>query len=153
MLFIIICCVWNIIGVHLVYRLFKKKHMLFDDRFTMTMCMTAAMIHSFSVALHLELVVASLNKFLFLCPILIGIWIGWKFGSILKNPARLTGIYNGSIGGLMGTMLGAVIQNPSLCSIPVVSDGVIALNMYILSIFFTIVHFKIAVFIRYSFTI
>ncbi|QED49975.1 hypothetical protein FSZ17_02270 [Cytobacillus dafuensis] len=144
---------WNLIGLGFVYRIFKKKHLLFDDRFSMTMCMAITMTSSFILALHIELLLPSSLKALFLIPIILGLLIGWKFGSLIKAPALLTSIYNGTMGGIMGTMLGAVLQNPALCNIPIESEAMIATNMYSLALFTTFLHTLVIHFIRYSFKV
>ncbi|MBS4192725.1 hypothetical protein KHA94_21520 [Bacillus sp. FJAT-49705] len=131
---------WNLIGLGLVYRIFKKKNLSFDDRFSMTMCMAITMISPLIIALHIELLLPGSLKALFLIPILLGLLIGWKFGSLIKAPALLTSIYNGTMGGIMGTMLGAVLQNPALCNIPIESEAMMTANMYSLAIFTTFLH-------------
>ncbi|WP_019413654.1 hypothetical protein [Paenisporosarcina sp. TG20] len=134
-----------------VYRMFKKKHLLFDDRFTKTMCMAITMISSFAFALYLELLLPPEQRFFYILPILVGLIIGWRFSAIIKAPATLNGIYNGTLGGTMGMMLGAVLQDPALCNIPIVSETMIATNMYSLAIFTACLHALICHFIRYSF--
>jgi len=130
--------------------MFKKKHLLFDDRFTMTMCTAITMMSSFVLALYLELLLPSIHPLFSLIPILVGLFVGWKFGSIIKAPATLNGIYNGAIGGIMGTMMGAVLQNPALCRLPIESDGMIAANIYSLAIFIAFLHSFLSHLIRYS---
>jgi hypothetical protein len=146
---IILLCCWNLIGLYTIYRNFKKKRMLFDDHFTMTMCMVTTMITSFVFGLYLALLLPAFQ----MVPVLLGLWIGWKFGSILKNPATLNGLYNGTMGGVMGTMLGAVLQNPALCNIPVESEAMIATNMYSITLFVACLHTFIMILIHYSFRV
>lgn len=144
---------WNLTEVISVYRIFKRKHLLFDDRFTKTMCMAITMISAFVLGLYLELLLPADQKAFFLLPILVGIAIGWRFGSTIKAPATLNGIYNGAMGGIMGMMLGAVLQNPELCNIPIESEAMIATNMYSLSIFTACLHALVSHFIRLSFKV
>ena len=144
---------WNVTELSSIYRIFKKKHTLFDDRFTKTMCMAITMISSFVMALYIQLMLPADQPLLYLLPILVGLTIGLKFGTIVKAPASLNGIYNGTMGGMMGMMLGAVLQNPALCNIPVVSETMIATNMYSLAIFAACLHALISQFIRYSFRV
>ena len=150
LLLIFLLFIWNIVEVSSVYRVFKKKHLLFDDRFTQTMCMAITMISSFVLALYLELLLPTDQKTIYLLPIVVGLFIGWKFGSTIKAPAALNGIYNGVMGGIMGMMLGAVLQNPALCNIPIESEAMIATNMYSLAIFTACLHALVSHFIRYS---
>lgn len=150
LLFIFLLFIWSIVEVSSVYRIFKKKHLLFDDRFTKTMCMAITMITSFVLALYLKLLLPADQKIFYLLPIIVGLFIGWKLGSTIKAPAALNGIYNGTMGGIMGMMLGAVIQNPALCNIPIESEVMIATNMYSLAIFTAFLHSLVCHFIRYS---
>ena len=111
------------------------------------------MISSFVMALYIQLMLPADQPLLFLLPNLVGLSIGLIFGTIVKAPAMLNGIYNGTMGGMMGMMLGAVLQNPALCNIPVVSETMLATNMYSLAIFAACLHALISQFIRYSFRV
>ena len=95
-------------------RIFKKKNLLFDDRFTNdNVYGNYDEYLRLYLALHLKLLLPEDQTAFYLFPIIVGLLIGWKFGSIIKAPATLNGIYNGTIGGVMGTMLGAVLKNPA----------------------------------------
>ncbi|CAM3097187.1 hypothetical protein FITA111629_03280 [Filibacter tadaridae] len=150
MLLILVLLVWNLAEVISIYRMFKKKNLLFDDRFTKTMCMAITTISSVALSLYLELLIPENQMSSFFLPILVGVFIGWRFGSIIKAPATLNGIYNGAMGGMMGMMLGAVLQNPALCNIPIDSDSLIATNMYVITVFIALLHTIVSSFIRYS---
>ena len=145
--------IWNVAELNSVYRVFKKKHTLLEDRFTKTMCMSISMISSFVLALYIQLILPSNHTILYLLPILVGLCIGWKLGSIIKAPATLNGIYNGTMGGIMGMMLGAVLLNPALCNIPIESEAMIVKNRYYLAIFAALLHALISKLIRYSFKV
>lgn len=136
-----------------VYLIIKKKHLLFDDCFTMTMCTAVAMMSSFIIALDLELLLSGYHPLFSLLPNLVGLFIGWKFDSIIKAPASHGGIYNGIMGGIMGTMLGAILQNPALCKIPIETESMIATNMYSLAIFTACLHAVFSRLIRYSYKV
>lgn len=150
---IILLLLLSLIEVGHIYRSFKKKHLLFNNRFSQTMIMAITMISSFTIALYLALLLTASPNFFYLLPPLIGLTIGWKFGDILQAPAVLNGIYNGALGGLMGTMFGAVLLNPALCNIPIDSQTMIATNMYIISIFVGCLHTLTCALIRYSFIV
>lgn len=147
---ILMVLMWNLLEVRFIHRQFKKKQLLFDDRYTETMCMAITLISSFAMALYLELLLPSDRGVLYLLPVLVGLAIGLKFGAILKPPAVLNGIYNGALGGIMGKMLGAVLQNPALCKIPIESETMIATNMYSFVLFTACLHALISHLIRYS---
>lgn len=153
LLLITMLFMWNLTELSSVYRIFKKKHLLFDDRFSKTMCMAITMISSFVLSLYVELLLPTDQKVFTLLPILVGLFIGWKFSEIMKAPATLTGIYNGTMGGIMGTMIGAVLKNPALCNIPIESETLIATNMYSIAIFTAGLHALVSYFIRYSFKV
>lgn len=113
--------------------------------------MAIAMMSSFTFALYLELLLP-LNQTMFhLLPILVGLLIGYRFGLLMKAPATLNGIYNGTWGGIMGLMFGAVLQNPALCNIPIESQAMITTTTYTLTIFIACLHAITCHFIRYSF--
>ncbi|WP_050181961.1 hypothetical protein [Domibacillus robiginosus] len=114
---------WSGIGLYRVYHLLRKKRLLFDDHFTLVICMSITMLASFLFSMYTILLFPDL----YAASLLLGIWIGWKFGALLRTPAQLTGLYNGAMGGAMGTMFGAVLQNPALCRIPVESAAAVDL--------------------------
>ena len=152
-LLILLLLMWNVIEVLYVCRIFKKKHLLFDDRYTKTMCMAITTISSFAVALYLNLLLPSNELALYLIPLLSGCFIGWKFSRFIKAPASLNGIYNGAMGGIMGMMLGAVLQNPAICKIPIETESMIATNMLVITLLVACIHALITTCIRYSFKI
>jgi uncharacterized membrane protein YeaQ/YmgE (transglycosylase-associated protein family) len=122
---------WNLVELSIVYSLFNQKKLLVDDRFIMTMCTAITSVSSLVLSLHLKLLLD--DQVFFLLPIIVGLLIGWRFGSLLKAPALVNGIYNGIIGGVMGTMLGAVLKNPALCKIPMKAESFIEINMMTLA--------------------
>jgi uncharacterized membrane protein YeaQ/YmgE (transglycosylase-associated protein family) len=142
---------WNLVELTAVYLLLNKKKFLVDDRFIMTMCTAITSVSSLVVALHLKLLFDDPVFFLF--PIIVGLLIGWGFGSILKAPALVSGIYNGIIGGVMGTMLGAVLKNPTLCKIPIEAESLIEINMMTLATFAACLLTLVCRIIRFSFKV
>lgn len=153
MLLIIFLFIWNLLDLSSVYWLFKKKHRLFDDRFTTTMGMAITMTSAFAFALYLKLLLPVNQTGFYLVPIIVGVCIGLLFGSFIQSPALLTGIYNGFMGSIMGMMFGAVLRNPALCNIPIDSATMIESNIVSLTIFTACCHALVSQFIRYSFKV
>lgn len=144
---------WCLYEAFFVYRIVSKKHFLFDDRFTKTMCMVISMMSSFAMAFYTRLLLPVDQPIFYLIPLIIGVYIGWKFGALVKAPASLNGIYNGAIGGIMGMMFAAVLQNPALCKIPIETEAMIAENMYILAFYIACLHVLVFQLVRYSFRV
>ncbi|ARF16482.1 hypothetical protein [Sporosarcina ureae] len=150
MLLIILLLMWCVGEILVNYRVVRKKRLLFDDRFTKTICMAIASISSFATALYFELLLPEDQIATYLLPVFLGVFIGWQFGSLIKAPASLNGLYNGVIGGVMGMMLGAVLKNPALCNIPLDSNSLIASNLFTITIFIAFSHSLVCFFIRRS---
>ncbi|OES45331.1 hypothetical protein [Domibacillus iocasae] len=149
MMLIVLLFIWSVMGFLSTYHTFKQKRVLFDDHFTMTICMVATMATSFVFCLYLILLLPDFQ----VVSVSFGLWIGWKIGSKLRNPAKLNGLYNGTMGGIMGTMLGAVIQNPALCNIPIKSEAMISNNIYVIAFFAACLYTVVLILIRYSFRV
>lgn len=50
--------------------------------------------------------------------LIIGVAVGVTIGSLLNSQTLIAGIYSGGTGAVMGTMIGAVSLDPSICSLP-----------------------------------
>ncbi|MFS0689358.1 hypothetical protein AB1K89_08955 [Sporosarcina sp. 179-K 8C2 HS] len=148
---ILVLLLWNAGEMVYIYNVFRKKHALFDDRYIKMMCMALASISSFVIALYLRLLLP-LHPVTYFLPSFAGLWIGWKFGSFMKAPASLNGMYNGALGGIMGMMFGAVLQNPAICNIPIETEASLAYNLMILVIFCAALHTLVHLFIRNTLT-
>ncbi|PIC86603.1 hypothetical protein CSV72_07085 [Sporosarcina sp. P20a] len=150
MLLIISLLMWCVGEILINYRVVRKKRLLFEDRFTKTICMAIASISSFATALYFELLLPEDQIATYLLPVFLGVFIGWRFGSLIKAPASLNGLYNGAMGGVMGMMLGAVLKNPALCNIPIDANSLIMSNLFIVTIFIAFSHSLVCFFIRRS---
>ncbi|MCM3744033.1 hypothetical protein M3193_07735 [Sporosarcina luteola] len=151
MLLILVLLLWNVGEMVYIYGIFRKKQTLFDDRYTKTMCMALSSISSFVIALYLQLLLP-LHFVTYFLPSCAGLWIGWKFGSFMKAPASLNGMYNGAIGGIMGMMFGAVLQNPAICNIPIETEASFTSTLVSLVLFCAALHTLVHHFIRNSLT-
>ena len=99
-------------------RLFIKKHLIFDDQ-----------------------------QLFYPIPIVFGLLIRWKFGSIINAPATIYGFYYAA----MGKMISAVLKNPALCKIPIQAGSLTELNMYSLAIFIACLLTLLCRIVRFSF--
>jgi hypothetical protein len=104
-------------GVWLYYVL-NKSRVLYNDRFGFTATFSASSTLGLVAALNLFLLFPDHFEILGMINLLLGICIGRLFGSMLNAQSLIAGIYNGGIGGIMGTMAGAVIMNPAICGLP-----------------------------------
>lgn len=104
-------------GVWLYFVLSKSK-LLFNDRFGYISVMTSSSTLSLVAAMNLFLLFPADFEITGLLNLLLGIGIGWLFGSLLNAQTLIAGIYNGGIGSIMGTMAGAVVMNPAICGLP-----------------------------------
>ncbi len=76
--------------------------------------------------------------------------IGVLFGSLVKFQSLLAGFFNGIVGGLMGNMLGLVIKDPSICSLPAAYLTNINQNMMLFGVFGTFLAGVTIFFVFYS---
>jgi hypothetical protein len=106
-----------VFGVGLYYVL-SKSRVLYGDRFGFTVALTAGSTISLVASLNFFMLFPDYFEILGVINLLLGIGIGWLFGSMVNAQSLIAGIYNGGIGGIMGTMAGAVIQNPAICGLP-----------------------------------
>ncbi|MEV9640010.1 hypothetical protein ABZ756_04855 [Mammaliicoccus sciuri] len=122
--------VWNLAVTLFCYLILRRKKTLFEDRFATTITKTATSITSLLFGLHFSLIISAELSTLFMCTTIFGILIGALFGSLVKYHSLLVGMYHGIIGSSMGLMIGEVLKNPQLCSIPIASHQQLLMNMY-----------------------
>ncbi|PLT33393.1 hypothetical protein [Bacillus sp. V5-8f] len=134
--FLICVLIINSLISFLSYRYLNKSKYLFSDRFAFIVAVTASTIVSLVTSLNLFLlfpdyffVISGVNLF-------IGTGVGAVFGAMVNAQSFIAGLFNGGVGGIMGTMMGAVAMDPSICSLPVaaVSDQTMILFFGFLSI-------------------
>ena len=137
-LFLIVILGVNSFLVILLYFIMRRKRKLFSERFGAVLAMSGTGIFSLNIGLVVHLLVKDEMSLLSVLSILIGGLIGFLFGSLVKFQSILTGFTHGVVGGIMGTMLAAVILNPSLCNLPSSYLLNISQNIMIFSVFGTI---------------
>lgn len=106
-----------LIGAWLFYVL-RKSRLLFSDRFGYTASYFASSTLGLVASLNLILLFPNQFEVVGALNILLGITIGFLYGSMLNGQSLIAGIYNGGISAIMGTMLGAVVKNPAICGLP-----------------------------------
>ncbi|MBT2692520.1 hypothetical protein [Bacillus sp. ISL-55] len=106
-----------LIGAWLYYVLHKSR-LLFSDRFGYTASYFASSTLGLVASLNLTLLFPNHFEIVAVLNILLGITIGYLFGSMLNAQSLIAGIYNGGISAIMGTMLGLVVKNPAICGLP-----------------------------------
>lgn len=107
----------SLLGVYM-YALFYKLRFGISDRLRFTVTLAAGQITSFVIAITLYLVLPM--DFTVICTInlWIGIVIGTQFSSVVKKQSVLAGFFNGGVAAIMGTMVGAISFDPTLCGLP-----------------------------------
>ena len=147
---ILLCAMWNLTEAGLVHLSLERKRLFLGEHSMSTMCMTIIMMTAFVMAVHLEVLLPPDVTTLQFLPLLIGLLIGWNYSRLTSYPATLLiGLYNGAMGGLMGMMLGAVLQNPALCNIPIASQAMMELNTYSLVLFSACLHVVVCHLLRF----
>ncbi|MFD1735425.1 hypothetical protein ACFSCX_02510 [Bacillus salitolerans] len=101
-----------------IFIIMSRKRKLFSDRFGMIMAMSCSGILSLVIAMILHFLLPVPLSFIIFFSALVGGAIGIFFGALVTFQSLLSGFTHGVIGSIMGTMLSAVVQNPSLCSLP-----------------------------------
>jgi hypothetical protein len=117
-IFLITICFINFLIGAWLYVVLRKSRLLFNDRFGYTASYFASSILALTASLNLMLIFPGYIEIVGALNILLGITIGFLFGSMLNTQSLIAGIYHGGINAIMGTMLGAVINTPAICGLP-----------------------------------
>ncbi len=119
----------------IIYKVFYRKRKLYNDRFGMVMTMSCSGILSLNISMIFQFLFVEHYFLTIVLTVLIGAAIGVAFGSLVKFQSLLAGFFHGVVGSLMGNMLGIVIKDPSICSLPMPYFQMIDQNMMIFSVF------------------
>lgn len=106
-----------LIGLFL-FRAIYKRRKLIQDRFATIMAATSSSVLSLVVSMIIYFIIPADVAYVTFLTTAIGACIGIAFGSLVKFQSLLSGCFHGMIGGIMGTMLGAVVLDPSICGLP-----------------------------------
>jgi hypothetical protein len=119
-----------------LYFVLNKSRILFSDRFAYISSLTASSTISLVAAINLFLLFPSHFEIIGVLNLLLGVGIGWGFGSMVNAQSLIAGIYNGGIGSIMGTMAGTVVMNPAICGLPsnIISEQEVIIFFTLLSI-------------------
>ncbi len=105
------------LGVFIFATMWKKRK-VFNERFGTVIPLCSSGVLSFTVALNIHFLFQVEFALILFMATGFGAGIGFLFGSLYKYQSMLVGFYHGAFGGMMGTMLSAVVLNPSICSLP-----------------------------------
>lgn len=102
----------------LCFRFLNKSRLLFSDRFGFIVALTGSAILGLVTALNLFLLFPAFFVVMSVLNMFIGMGIGVVFGAMVNTQSLIAGSFNGGVGGMMGTMIGAVALDPSICGLP-----------------------------------
>ncbi len=121
-----------------IYKVFYKKRLLYNDRFGMIMAMSCSGIISLNIAMLTQFIISDHLFFLMILTVVLGGVVGIVFGSLVKYQSLLSGFLHGIVGSLTGNMIGIVVEDPSICSLPASYFSMIDQNILIFSAFGTL---------------
>ncbi|UYZ20131.1 hypothetical protein [Mesobacillus jeotgali] len=101
-----------------LYFVLRKSRFLFSDRFGYTASYVASSTLGLVASLNFILLFPNHFQIVGVLNILLGITMGFLYGSMLNAQSLIAGIYNGGISAIMGTMLGLVVKKPAICGLP-----------------------------------
>lgn len=142
------CMNW-LIGF-VIFKIFYKKRKLYNDRFGMVIAMSCSGILSLNLSMIFQFLFLDHALVGLVLTVLIGGAIGVAFGSLVKFQSILAGFSHGVIGSLMGNMLGIVVKDPSICSLPGAYFTMIGQNMMIFTVFGTLLVLITILLVYYS---
>jgi hypothetical protein len=121
-----------------MYKVFYKKRQLYNDRFGMILAMSCSGILSLNASMLAQFIIPDHIFIIMLFTVVLGGLVGILFGSLVKYQSILAGFLQGIVGSLTGNMLGIVVEDPSICSLPAPYLTMIEQNTVIFSAFGTL---------------
>lgn len=100
------------------YQFLYRSRFVFSERFGFIVSKTGSMLNAMMLAIQSYFVLPSAFLTSVILNVTMGVIIGIAFGLLVNSQSLIVGIFNGGVGALMGTMVGAVAENPEICSIP-----------------------------------
>lgn len=121
MFIVIVIGIFNVLTTFICYFILRRKRALFGDRYAASITKAAVSVSALVVGIHISSAFTIQPSFIVLCSIMYGGVVGILFGALVKFHSILLGFYQGVLGSIMGVMIGEVLKNPQLCSIPLAS--------------------------------
>ncbi|WP_175638921.1 hypothetical protein [Metabacillus schmidteae] len=149
-IFLICTVIFNMLISITIYKILVRKKKIFNDRFGMIMAMSLSGVISLSIAMNIQFLFSVPSVPLMIITVLTGGFIGVLFGSLVKFQSLLAGYSQGILGSVMGSMFGAVVLDPALCSLPIAYVETIQQNTIIFSLFSTCLVLSTSFLIYYS---
>ncbi|MCA0986780.1 hypothetical protein [Guptibacillus algicola] len=123
---------------YLVFVKGRKSRKLFSDRFAIISSTLYSTSLCFTIGLHLFLLLQDKSSAIIISTVIIGAIIGTCIGALETFKSLLIGYFHGMTAALMGTMLGAILVDPSLCRLPSLYSLQIEQNIIGMSVFITL---------------
>lgn len=146
----IVLVVNSVFGI-IFYLCIRKKSQMYSERYGLMMATCSSSIVSLQMGLICQLLIPVPLFITSLVAATIGACFGFALGSLVKYQSALSGFYHGVMGGIMGVMLGAVIQNPTLCSLPGDYFYQVSQNTFLFALFGTFIVMTTLTLLLYSF--
>ncbi|MCM3602720.1 hypothetical protein M3175_18450 [Robertmurraya korlensis] len=104
----------------------------------MILAMSCSGILSLNISMLSQFIISDYLFFIMIGTVVLGGSVGIVFGALVKYQSLLAGFLHGIVGSLTGNMLGIVVKDPSICSLPAQYFSMIDQNILIFSAFGTL---------------
>ncbi|RFU64613.1 hypothetical protein [Bacillus sp. V59.32b] len=143
----------NILIPSILYLIMRKRRKLYTDRYGMIVTSAASLVFSLSIGTTLFFAFPASFNILIVISTVSGSLIGLTYGTLIKFHSMMIGSFNGMIGALAGTMLAAVVLDPSLCGLPSAFTTMLDRNMMLITLLVTLLSFITSILIRFSYRV